>query len=800
MLAFRLRLTFIVVGCFGLTLFIALATPLGGKLRGYFIKDTAHSSDQLNIPAEGDSGTVATTDGQTIAYGDATPPAQTKTSTGKITVKKKNSGSSGSSSGSGSNSSDSSSGNSNNNNGSGNNNNNGDNNGDNNNGNNNNPTLPVVNFSSSDQALPESAGTVMLTVGLSSSPDNPVTIPYSITGSATGGGTDYTDPGSSLTIPAHVTSGDITFQVINHNISGPDKTVVFTLQTPTSATLGTAITNTVTITYNDSPPACSRLDEDNSIWINAGIQQAIADGQTSYYLPACTYRIDSNIQIPYGTSNFKLYGAGKDKTVFVTPNVRLDNTNAAITVGMTISGMWGVPGQTRGVEGGDGWLIQQAHQGDTTLTIKGGQQAFVGAGKAFALWDETCVTSKKAPWCIYYTGEIVHSTGYNPDTGVVTLDIPIGRDYSEVNKATLGYASSLNKNITIQGLGFDGKFGDAGDASFGFISANLVENLTISDVRVKNFSNAAIQITLCRNVNASDGIISDASSSGAGAGYGFSVDRSRFGNISNWQSIGGVTGIRHGIIMHAGAVDYTTTDTEVSGFDSHGMNSRRILLENCRGNSDISLGNAAWLDGDEVTVDNCTFNGGTLSFSPYPFIIENSHLTDAVSFYSDHDYTLADVEFLNDTFDRSTDSYYDFLFLSGPFGKLKFDHSTFAGARFEINQIGEQLDPSIYGPVEITNSAFNISNPDFVALQVSNGAPPVEGVTRAPMNLTFNNNTITYNVPGSNHVAVNVLANAIGTLVMNNNTLVSPAATNFYWADPATQMTITQSGNQIVRP
>ena len=80
-----------------------------------------------------------------------------------------------------------------------------------------------------------------------------MTVDYSISGTATGSGEDYTLGAGKLTINAGETSGTITIaSIIDDQLDEPDETVIITLSNPVNATLGSDILHTFTINDNDS--------------------------------------------------------------------------------------------------------------------------------------------------------------------------------------------------------------------------------------------------------------------------------------------------------------------------------------------------------------------------------------------------------------------------------------------------------------------------------------------------------------------------------------------------------------------
>ena len=94
-----------------------------------------------------------------------------------------------------------------------------------------------------------------MTVDLSFPSTQNVTVNYSVTGTATGSGTDYTLANGILTINAGLTSGTINITgIVNDSLDEPNETVIVTLSNPSNATLGTNNVHTYTINDNDNAP------------------------------------------------------------------------------------------------------------------------------------------------------------------------------------------------------------------------------------------------------------------------------------------------------------------------------------------------------------------------------------------------------------------------------------------------------------------------------------------------------------------------------------------------------------------
>ena len=111
---------------------------------------------------------------------------------------------------------------------------------------------PTVAFTAAAQSKAESAGTATITAQLSALSGKDVTVPFTVTGTATGGGTDYTITASPVTITAGTISSDITVTIIDDAVDELDETVIVTMGAPTNATKGSPTVHTLTITDDDN--------------------------------------------------------------------------------------------------------------------------------------------------------------------------------------------------------------------------------------------------------------------------------------------------------------------------------------------------------------------------------------------------------------------------------------------------------------------------------------------------------------------------------------------------------------------
>ncbi|MBW2735991.1 MAG: hypothetical protein JRH20_26700, partial [Deltaproteobacteria bacterium] len=111
--------------------------------------------------------------------------------------------------------------------------------------------LPLVGFGQESSAVDESTGYHWLRLTLSGLRSAPVTIPYVVSGSASGG--DHTLEDGSWTIPAGQTSATVQVRILDDLAVEGDETLVVTLQQPIGAALGQQHTHSIAIMDNDLP-------------------------------------------------------------------------------------------------------------------------------------------------------------------------------------------------------------------------------------------------------------------------------------------------------------------------------------------------------------------------------------------------------------------------------------------------------------------------------------------------------------------------------------------------------------------
>ena len=114
--------------------------------------------------------------------------------------------------------------------------------------------VPAVRLSTATQTVSESAGEVTVEVQLTGTAGATVSVPYMVSGTATGGGMDHNLASGTFQIPVGSLSDSVTFQTTDDGLFEEDETVIVSLGVPVNATLGTPSQQTITILDNDDPP------------------------------------------------------------------------------------------------------------------------------------------------------------------------------------------------------------------------------------------------------------------------------------------------------------------------------------------------------------------------------------------------------------------------------------------------------------------------------------------------------------------------------------------------------------------
>lgn len=111
--------------------------------------------------------------------------------------------------------------------------------------------MPSVAFTTTSSTQAESAGTVSVQLSLSALSNVDVSVPYTLSGTATSGADFNISLPSPIVIPAGTLTKNFNISIIDDSISEFSETAIISLGTPTNASLGSNTAYTLTITDND---------------------------------------------------------------------------------------------------------------------------------------------------------------------------------------------------------------------------------------------------------------------------------------------------------------------------------------------------------------------------------------------------------------------------------------------------------------------------------------------------------------------------------------------------------------------
>lgn len=136
---------------------------------------------------------------------------------------------------------------------------------------------PVIFFGTASDAQSESEGAQDLPISLSALSSKTVTVDYAASGTAAGGGTDYTFDNGTITF----NPGDMNLMlqltgIIDDLLDEENETIILTLSNPINATLGAQTILTYTIFDNDAEPTITLSVSSNAIAEAAGSSTIMA--------------------------------------------------------------------------------------------------------------------------------------------------------------------------------------------------------------------------------------------------------------------------------------------------------------------------------------------------------------------------------------------------------------------------------------------------------------------------------------------------------------------------------------------
>ncbi len=284
------------------------------------------------------------------------------------------------------------------------------------------PPDPVASIVATDDTATESPltpGTFTVSLDVANTSGGPITVNYTITGTATAG-SDYTTLPGTVSIPNGQQQATITLTPVNDTAVEGDETVILTLQSGTGYTVGTPPTATATIISEDTPP-----DPVASI-------VATDDTATESPLTPGTFTVSLDVANTSGgpiTVNYTITGtatAGSDYTT-LPGTVSIPNGQQQATITLT-------PVNDTAVEGDE----------TVILTLQSGTGYTVGTPPTATVTIISEDTPPDPVASIVATDDTATESPLTPGTFTVSLDVantsggPITVNYTITGTATAG--------------------------------------------------------------------------------------------------------------------------------------------------------------------------------------------------------------------------------------------------------------------------------------------------------------------------------------------------------------------------
>ena len=205
-----------------------------------------------------------------------------------------------------------------------------------------NDVAPTVSFTAASQSKAEGGGTATVTAQLTAVSGKAVNVPFTVSGSATGGGTDYTITASPINIPAGNAMGSTTITIVDDALTESNETVIVTMGTPTNATKGTPFDHTLNITDNDvqglvvSPTSVSVPEGGTASFMVCLAKQP----QSSVTVTSAWISGDTDLSVSGGgTLTFNSGDWNQSKNVTLAAAVDEDDENGSAIIAVTSSGL-----------------------------------------------------------------------------------------------------------------------------------------------------------------------------------------------------------------------------------------------------------------------------------------------------------------------------------------------------------------------------------------------------------------------------------------------------------------------------
>ena len=335
---------------------------------------------------------------------------------------------------------------------------------------------------------PDTTADMSFTVNLSAASARDITVPYALTGTATGGSDYETPAATSLSIAAGDSSGTIVIKVKGDAVDEPNETIIVTLGAPTNATVSSvegAGTGTGTITDDDgtpvvtlklTPTTIAESGDDNATTVTASMSGASSQAVTLTVAAAAVspavagdFALSENTTLTIAAGSTTSTGA---VTVTAVDN-DVDAANKTVTVSATATGGNGV-----------------ANPADATLTITDDDERGISVSPVTLTLAEidNPSTQNTSEHQKTYTVELD-----SQPTGTVTVNLSSGdTKIATLSDTSLEFTASDWGAQTVTVTAVDDAVDNAGDAR----TVRITHTVSANGTDYEDETAAAVDVTV----------------------------------------------------------------------------------------------------------------------------------------------------------------------------------------------------------------------------------------------------------------------------------------------------------------
>ncbi|KKP34691.1 MAG: Calx-beta domain-containing protein [Candidatus Nomurabacteria bacterium GW2011_GWE1_32_28] len=188
-------------------------------------------------------------------------------------------------------------------------------------------TVPAIAFNSTASSDLESVASATFGITLARAYPFNSTVDYTISGTATGGGSDYTLASGTATITAGQTTASVSVTIVDDSLEENNETIIITLSNPINSILGSNTIYTYTITDDDDAPTIA-FDTTTS----SGLESV-----TSIDIPITLSAVSgSDTTVDYTVSGGTATSGGTDYTLATSGTVTISTGQTTANISVTV--------------------------------------------------------------------------------------------------------------------------------------------------------------------------------------------------------------------------------------------------------------------------------------------------------------------------------------------------------------------------------------------------------------------------------------------------------------------------------